>query len=316
LKRNQLRQLAALNGTLRDDENQACQNCKFEFPNLRIKLTILGGEIGHRKYDCPEKRNFTSGIICRICGNAGHMAKDCPDRSRGSEWRNAGPGPGPGAPAAGTGDAVDREYAVSFSSLSKTRSNHFQQLMQELEGGGPVGNGQGAHRIEAGPSGYDNAGHGDRGPAPWERGPTGAPAPWQNRGREDHPREGGSSAPAPWANAGRGNDNYGYGQKSGGYGGPPSGGAAPWQQPQTAPPGAQQAYGGYASYPGYGDQSAGYPGQQNMGAPPGLPSVYQNYVGAAGSPPPPPPVGSAPPPPPGAAPPPVSHFCFRMRTKY
>lgn len=30
LKRNQLRELAALNGTLRDDENQACQNCKLE----------------------------------------------------------------------------------------------------------------------------------------------------------------------------------------------------------------------------------------------------------------------------------------------
>lgn len=29
LKRNQLRELAALNGTLRDDENQACQNCKL-----------------------------------------------------------------------------------------------------------------------------------------------------------------------------------------------------------------------------------------------------------------------------------------------
>ena len=28
LKRNQLRELAALNGTLRDDENQACQNCR------------------------------------------------------------------------------------------------------------------------------------------------------------------------------------------------------------------------------------------------------------------------------------------------
>lgn len=31
LKRNQLRELAALNGTLRDDENQACQNCKCRF---------------------------------------------------------------------------------------------------------------------------------------------------------------------------------------------------------------------------------------------------------------------------------------------
>ena len=37
LKRNQLRELAALNGTLRDDENQACQNCK----NKPHPLTII-----------------------------------------------------------------------------------------------------------------------------------------------------------------------------------------------------------------------------------------------------------------------------------
>ncbi|EJU04569.1 hypothetical protein DACRYDRAFT_43143, partial [Dacryopinax primogenitus] len=61
-KRNQLRELAALNGTLRDDENQVCQNC---------------GNIGHRKYDCPEQRNYTANIVCRLCGNAGHMARDC-----------------------------------------------------------------------------------------------------------------------------------------------------------------------------------------------------------------------------------------------
>ncbi|KAF8656884.1 hypothetical protein AX16_002429 [Volvariella volvacea WC 439] len=61
-KRNQLRELAALNGTLRDDENQICQNC---------------GGLGHRKYDCPEQRNFTANIICRLCGSAGHMARDC-----------------------------------------------------------------------------------------------------------------------------------------------------------------------------------------------------------------------------------------------
>lgn len=119
LKRNQLRELAALNGTLRDDENQACQNC---------------GQIGHRKYDCPEQRNFTANIICRVCGNAGHMARDCPDRygyyryrrtnrmltgyrQRGANWRNDGPGAAPAAPGGliGAGDAVDREYAVSFS---------------------------------------------------------------------------------------------------------------------------------------------------------------------------------------------------------
>lgn len=99
LKRNQLRELAALNGTLRDDENQACQNC---------------GKIGHRKYDCPEKQNYTASIICRVCGNAGHMARDCPDRQKGASWRNDG------RPAAkvGGGDAVDREMEVSSLPLA------------------------------------------------------------------------------------------------------------------------------------------------------------------------------------------------------
>lgn len=96
LKRNQLRELAALNGTLRDDENQACQNC---------------GQIGHRKYDCPEKQNYTASIICRTCGNAGHMARDCPERQRGTSWRNDGP-PNRGAGRVGGGDAVDQEYEV------------------------------------------------------------------------------------------------------------------------------------------------------------------------------------------------------------
>jgi splicing factor 1 len=38
LKRNQLRELAALNGTLRDDENQACQNCRFPPQFQREKI--------------------------------------------------------------------------------------------------------------------------------------------------------------------------------------------------------------------------------------------------------------------------------------
>ena len=119
LKRNQLRELAALNGTLRDDENQACQNCKLHRPLRYHRLTPRpGGQIGHRKYDCPEQRNFTANIICRVCGNAGHMAKDCPDRQRGSDARNYIPGAPPQRRLGG--DAVDREMEVSNSRYFNT----------------------------------------------------------------------------------------------------------------------------------------------------------------------------------------------------
>ncbi|KIK63654.1 hypothetical protein GYMLUDRAFT_196432 [Collybiopsis luxurians FD-317 M1] len=97
-KRNQLRQLAALNGTLRDDENQICQNC---------------GGVGHRKYDCPEQRNFTANIICRVCGSAGHMARDCTV----NRDPNAPPPP-PSAPSAG-GRGFDSEYASLMAELGE-----------------------------------------------------------------------------------------------------------------------------------------------------------------------------------------------------
>jgi hypothetical protein len=53
LKRNQLRELAALNGTLRDDENQACQNCKCSCPlcfgisakSLKVDKSDIGNMI-------------------------------------------------------------------------------------------------------------------------------------------------------------------------------------------------------------------------------------------------------------------------------
>lgn len=88
----------------------------FEYPFTQWILTSLstGGQIGHRKYDCPEQRNFTANIICRVCGNAGHMARDCPDRQRGSDWRNGAGMDRRSAPRTGTGDAVDREMEVSF----------------------------------------------------------------------------------------------------------------------------------------------------------------------------------------------------------
>ncbi|KAJ4527954.1 hypothetical protein HRR83_000706 [Exophiala dermatitidis] len=271
LKRNQLRELAALNGTLRDDENQACQNC---------------GQIGHRKYDCPEQRNFTANIICRVCGNAGHMARDCPDRQRGTDSRNHIPG-GYGGPQRrlGPADAVDREM---------------ENLMQELSGN-PSGNDP-VGRIEAAPSGYDQADsysgaptHGDS--RPWARQPTGGPAPWQrDRQERDYgAREGGTSLP-PWAQN-RGADSHG------GYGSAPaSHDLPPWQQ--QAPPVAQPY--GYGGYPGYDGQAAyGVPPPPAAVAgavPPSLSSFLQRFAGNA--PPPPPDTQAPPPPPPDNQPPP------------
>jgi splicing factor 1 len=196
--------------------------------------------------------------------------------------------------------------------------------MQELSGGAPAPNGEAPHRIEAGPGGYDQGPPDGGDVKPWQRGPTGAAAPWQQRGRgEDrgndyNPRDSApSGSAAPWArDRNRGPDNRGgdpyYSAQDGGYGAPPMAAAVPWQQ--TAAPGGQ-SYGAYAGYaaPGYG----AYPAQQSMGAPPGLggppgapglappPGLSALLQQFAGSPPPPPPSGSAPPPPPpGSAPPP------------
>ncbi|KAF2400447.1 hypothetical protein EJ06DRAFT_582279 [Trichodelitschia bisporula] len=266
LKRNQLRELAALNGTLRDDENQACQNC---------------GQIGHRKYDCPEQRNFTANIICRVCGNAGHMARDCPDRQRGTDWRGGDRGVGGGPRPAGRigpADVVDREL---------------ESLMHEISGG--VSSGGAQQLLESGQGRHDMPRDDAK---PWERPPPGGPAPW-TQPRND--RDAGSAAP-PWASAsgaGRG-DTYGYNQQPAGYNIPA---AAQWQAaaPPVAPGYDAYAAYGYNAAPGAYGAAPGAPGA----IPPGMPSMpsYMNY-GSATIPPPPPPSGAPPPPPPGDAPPP------------
>ncbi|KAL5718211.1 Splicing factor 1 [Ranunculus cassubicifolius] len=61
-KRQQLRELASLNGTIRDDEY--CRLC---------------GEPGHRQYACPSRTStFKSDVLCKICGDGGHPTIDCP----------------------------------------------------------------------------------------------------------------------------------------------------------------------------------------------------------------------------------------------
>ncbi|KAJ2851230.1 hypothetical protein IWW36_001251 [Coemansia brasiliensis] len=66
LKRSQLRELAALNGTLRDDEGQACTNC---------------GSLEHRRWECTGATNVTLNLVCSICNGRGHLARDCVQRN-------------------------------------------------------------------------------------------------------------------------------------------------------------------------------------------------------------------------------------------
>ncbi|XP_068645527.1 splicing factor-like protein 1 [Aristolochia californica] len=68
-KRQQLRELAALNGTIRDDE--ICRLC---------------GESGHRQYACPSRTStFKSDVLCKICGDGGHPTIDCPMKGTGKK---------------------------------------------------------------------------------------------------------------------------------------------------------------------------------------------------------------------------------------
>ncbi|KAG9049125.1 hypothetical protein FS837_011137 [Tulasnella sp. UAMH 9824] len=206
-KRNQLRELAALNGTLRDDENQICQNC---------------GNVGHRKYDCPEVRNYTANIICRVCGSAGHMARDCTQR-RGDP--NGFGGGGFGGPPSQFGGPPPTKFDSEYDSL-----------MAELgekpgSGGGNANPGSHGGNANAPGSATPNASSGGYIPPgfttvpPWRR-----PEIWQP-----------PSAGPPGGQGGYRPPQQGYGA-NGGYGGYQG------QQQGNYSGGQQQQWGGYGNY--------------------------------------------------------------------
>jgi len=118
LRKMQLRELALLNGTLREDGAVRCTNC---------------GAADHKTWQCQDKANVTNNVVCTGCGAVGHIAGDCKQRRCGSGYDEYGQPPAPGSAK------IDQEY-MSF--------------MAELDGGAPpppgAGGGGGARPASAG----------------------------------------------------------------------------------------------------------------------------------------------------------------------
>ncbi|CEJ03890.1 hypothetical protein RMCBS344292_17865 [Rhizopus microsporus] len=213
LKRNQLRELAALNGTLRDDEAQTCLNC---------------GASGHRRYECPERQNITSTLSCHICGGMGHISRDCTQRN-------------------------NPEFANQSHERDSQLDSEYMNLMAELGESVPDGANRSHAAPWQRPGGtappWQQRAAAPAAPAaaaaPWAAGAA-APVP-APPGVGDA-----AAAAAPWAGypgygaPPAGGEYYGYGADAyNAYAAyydpsqappPPPGGSAPWQQAAAPPP--------------------------------------------------------------------------------
>ncbi|XP_034484814.1 splicing factor 1 isoform X2 [Drosophila innubila] len=95
LRRMQLRELAQLNGTLRENDIQRC-TC---------------GSTDHKSWQCPDKPIVTNTIVCTSCGGTGHLTKDCRNKR-----------PGSGAPGMAMEDSqakIDEEYMSLMAELGE-----------------------------------------------------------------------------------------------------------------------------------------------------------------------------------------------------
>ncbi len=77
LRRTQLRELALLNGTLREGDGARCANC---------------GAADHKAWQCQDRPNVTNNVVCTACGGVGHIAKDCGQRRPGTGFGGGGDG--------------------------------------------------------------------------------------------------------------------------------------------------------------------------------------------------------------------------------
>ena len=289
LKNKQLRELALLNGTLREDYNTSCTNC---------------GATDHKSWQCQDKANVTNNVTCTACGAVGHPASDCKQKR---------PGTGFGyqyGEAPGAGRKIDQEYDAFMAQLGdkpgpggpplpggtggppgfgQTRpggfgqppraplplmgpakppaprseiEDQFNSFMSELEdGSAPQSAGRSATRgpgILVGGQGGTGGPGGGRGrgappPGPWNQPGSmpGFPPGWTPPGGRGGPDNGGGWGP-PGGRGGTGNGGWGPPPPPGGRGGHGNGGAG-WGPPGGMPPWGGQP-GPVPAPPGFGKQ--------------------------------------------------------------
>lgn len=97
LRRMQLRELAQLNGTLRETDGPRCTNC---------------GSTEHKSWLCPDKPNVTNNVMCSSCGGAGHISKDC-------KGKRPGMGGPPTANSTNSQAKIDEEYLSLMAELGE-----------------------------------------------------------------------------------------------------------------------------------------------------------------------------------------------------
>lgn len=134
-----MRELALLNGTLRETDGPKCFNC---------------GSSAHRSWQCPDKPNVTNNVICTNCGAKGHISKDCKEKK---------------APQNANSSKIDEEYLSLMAELGEgprpPKMNHSSgsngggnTSSSSLGGSGPNLGGSGGppRAIMAGPGSRDS----------------------------------------------------------------------------------------------------------------------------------------------------------------
>ena len=105
-KQNQLRELALLNGTLKDEE--FCAICS---------------ERGHRSFECPKRFSGSKGgavsVKCALCGDTSHPTRDCALNKKGAEIGDLKEGESEkgGASAVEDGKKLDSDYLSFMAEL-------------------------------------------------------------------------------------------------------------------------------------------------------------------------------------------------------